>query len=163
MYPTCSERPPRRKRVSIGNNLTIINLSTMSTPHSTAHSGFLQTPPSLHNQFTHDHLIQRILRRQLGPHLYSDLEPTFSKLGAEAISHEKHRWTDDANRHLPEVIHWDGWGRRIDRLVTAEGWSKLKGFWAQTGMLEDIYSRRYGVHSRTVGFTKYDLGWMGLM
>ena len=127
----------------------------MTTQHSTAYSGFLQTPPSLHNPFIHDRVIQRILRRRVGAVLYSKLEPTFTRLAAEAISPEKLAWCDDTNRHLPEVIHWDGWGNRVDRLITAEGWRKLKGFWAQSGMLEEIYSRRYGVHSRTVGYTKY--------
>ena len=127
----------------------------MTTQHSTAYSGFLQTPPSLHNPFIHDRVIQRILRRRVGAVLCSKLEPTFTRLAAEAISPEKLAWCDDTNKHLPEVIHWDGWGNRVDRLITAEGWRKLKGFWAQSGMLEDIYSRRYGVHSRMVGYTKY--------
>lgn len=62
---------------------------------------------------------------------------------------------DDANRNLPSVIHWDGWGRRKDELVTSEGWKQLKEFWARSGLMEDIYSRKYGDKSRLVGFTKY--------
>lgn len=123
--------------------------------HSTAYSGFLQTPPTLHNPFTHDPLLHRILRRRLGDKLFAELKTTFTELAEEAISPEKLRWTNDSNRQLPEVIHWDGWGKRADILVTAHGWGQLKGFWAQSGMLEDIYSRRYGANSRTVGFTKY--------
>jgi hypothetical protein len=124
-------------------------------PHSTAFSGFFQTPPTLQNPFTSDILLQRILHRQLGSSLLARLTPTFTALANEAISPQIQSYVDDANRNLPQVIHWDGWGRRKDELLTAEGWKRLKGFWARSGMMEDIYSRPYDDKSRIVGFTKY--------
>jgi hypothetical protein len=130
-------------------------MSSDGPPHSTAYSGFFQTPPTLHNPFTGDNLLQRILQRQLGSQLLARLTPTFTALGDEAISPQTQAYFDDSNRNLPQVIHWDGWGRRKDELLTAEGWKKLKGLWARSGMMEDLYSRPYGEKSRIVGLTKY--------
>lgn len=133
-----------------------------SSEHSTAYTGFLQPPPTLHNPFTSDGTLQRILARHLGPSLLASVSSEFTALAEEAISPTILGHVDDANRNLPSVVHWDGWGRRKDELVTAEGWKRLKGFWARSGLMEDIYSRKYGEKSRIVGFTKYvpPLSWI---
>lgn len=126
-----------------------------SDDHSSAYTGFLQSPPQLHNPFTSDRLLHRVLTRHLGPSLLSTLSDEFTALAEEAISPKVLGYFDDTNRNLPSVVHWDGWGRRKDELVTAEGWKQLKGFWARSGLMEDIHSRKYGEKSRIVGFTKY--------
>ena len=123
-------------------------------PHSSSYDGFFQPPPTLHNPFTEDVLLHRILRRYLPPPLLTSLAPAFTALAAEAISPQKRSWLDDTRRNLPYVIHWDGWGNRVDDLRTPEGWGKLKAFWAQSGLMEDFYTRPYGSLSRLVGFTK---------
>jgi hypothetical protein len=128
----------------------------MSDPlHATAYTGFVQSPPTFHNPFTSDPLLHRILRRRLDPHLLATLTPTFTALGDQAISPQTLAYVTDANRNLPSVIHWDGWGVRKDTLQTSEGWRKLKGLWASSGMMEDIYLRPHGCQSRIVAFTKY--------
>jgi alkylation response protein AidB-like acyl-CoA dehydrogenase len=133
---------------------------TMSdSPHSTAYSGFQQQPPKLYNPFTTDSLLQRILTRYLGPKLLSSLSPTFTALAEQAISPQTQDYVDDANRNLPSVRHWDGWGTRKDELLTSQGWKILKHRWAQSGMMQDIYSRPHGSQSRIIAFTKYPPYW----
>jgi len=124
-------------------------------PPSSAYTGFLQTPPTLHNPYTADHLLRRVLTRRLGSKLLSELQPEFTALAEDSISKETKWLTDDANRDLPSVVHWDGWGVRKDELRTSEGWRKLKEFWARSGMMEDFFTRLHGSKSRIIGFTKY--------
>jgi Adaptive response protein AidB N-terminal domain len=128
--------------------------SSSDPPHSTAYSGFFQSPPSLKNPFTQDHLLHRILRRHLGDPLFKTLAPDFESLADEVISPQILAYCDDAHHNLPEVIHWDGWGIRKDELRTTEGWRKLKEFWARSGLMDDFYTRPHGAKSRVVGFTK---------
>ena len=134
---------------------TLITMSSSSNPlHSSAYSGFFQSPPALHNPFRQDCLLHRILSRYLGPSLLNQLTPTFTALAAESISPKILAYLQDTHRNLPEVIHWDGWGKRIDELLTPDGWRKLKEFWATSGIMKDFYARPYGSQSRIVGFTK---------
>lgn len=128
-----------------------------SDSHATAYKGFFQLPPTLSNPFTTDPLLHRILRHHLPPPLLSQLTPTFTALGAQSISAETISHNADVNQNLPSVKHWDGWGSRKDELLTSEGWKKLKGMWASSGLMKDFYSRQYGAESRIVGFTKYVL------
>jgi Adaptive response protein AidB N-terminal domain len=123
--------------------------------HSSVSTGFFQSPPSLPDPYTSDVLLQRILRRYLGPDLHSSLAPEFARLGSQAVSREMLALCADAHRNLPSVVQYDGWGARVDELVVANGWKKLKGVWAESGMLGDIYLRRYGEKSRFVGMIKY--------
>jgi len=131
--------------------------SPNNPPHSTAYTGFFQPRPALPNPFTDDPLLHRILRRHIGNQLFSNLAPEFVVLATEAISPRILGYGDDANRNLPSVTHWDGWGNRVDVLHTSEGWRKLKEFWARSGLMQDFYSRPYGPASRIVGWTKYAL------
>ena len=132
-------------------------MSSPDPPHSTAYTGFFQAPPAIRNPFTEDLVLQRILTRHLGLSLLDALRASFTNLGKEAVSRQIREYSDDAHRNLPYVVHWDGWGARKDKLYTTEGWQKLKGFWARSGIMEDFFSRKYGPQSRIVGFTKYVL------
>jgi len=126
----------------------------MSTSHATAYSGFFQSPPTLHNTFTSDSLLHRILKRHLDSSVLNSVTPAFTALGEEAVSRQILTYSNDAHTNLPRVIEWDGWGKRKDQLYTTEGWRKLKEFWARSGLMHDFYSRPYGAQSRIVGWTK---------
>jgi hypothetical protein len=129
-------------------------MTSSNPPHSTAYTGFLQTPPTIQNPFTKDLLLHRILRRQLPPSLLTSVTPTFTALASESISPQILSYLADTHYNLPQVIHWDGWGRRKDELRTPEGWKKLKEFWARSEMMKDFYQRPHGSDSRIIGFTK---------
>ena len=129
-------------------------MSSPNPPHSTAYKGFFQPPPTLPNPFTGDALLHRILRRHLGNELLTNISPSLTALANEAISPQILAYVADANRNLPSVTHWNGWGNRTDILHTSEGWRKLKEFWARSGLMEDFYSRPFGPYSRIVGWTK---------
>jgi len=124
-------------------------------PHSSTYTGFFQPRPNLPDPYTSDILLHRILNRHLGKPLHSSLRSEFVSLSSRAISPETTAYAEDTNRNLPSVVHFDGWGNRVDHLLVGEGWRQLKRFWAESGLLGDTYLRRYGDKSRLVGFTKY--------
>ena len=124
-------------------------------PPSSAYTGFFQTPPQTPNPLTSDPLLHRILHRYLPAPVLAANTPSFQTLAAEAVSARMREYTRDTELNLPTVINWDGWGKRKDELRTAEGWKRLKGFWAESGLMKDFYDRPDGEYSRLVGFTKY--------
>jgi Adaptive response protein AidB N-terminal domain len=126
-------------------------------PPSSAYAGFFQPSPQTPNPLTSDPLLRRILRRHLPAPVLAAATPSFQTLAAQSVSPRIREYTRDTNLNLPTVIHWDGWGKRKDELRTCEGWKRLKGFWAESGMMRDFYDRPYGEYSRLVGFTKYPL------
>ncbi|GLE02421.1 hypothetical protein PINS_up011259 [Pythium insidiosum] len=44
-------------------------------------------------------------------------------------------WADDAERHPPQLVQFDHWCRRVDRLVLAHGWQELKKEVAREGLI----------------------------
>ena len=50
--------------------------------------------------------------------------------------------------------HFDLAGRRIDRLVTSEGWRQLHDVSAREGLVAIAYERAYGAHSRLYQMAK---------
>lgn len=61
----------------------------------------------------------------------------------------------DAETHLPSVEHQDLWGHTKNRLVTSEGWRRLKDFGVSQGMLSTFYDGEYRQYARIIGFTKH--------
>ncbi len=49
--------------------------------------------------------------------------------------------------HEPTLVQYDAWGQRVDRLVTGEGWRRLKDVAAREGIVANSYGtarNRYG-------------------
>ena len=46
------------------------------------------------------------------------------------------------------------YGRRVDRLITSEGWRGLKGVLAEEGVVSIPYLRKQGASSRVYSFLK---------
>lgn len=64
-------------------------------------------------------------------------------------------WCADAERNIPYVRHWDSWGRRVDELITTEGWRKLQDLGISEGIVAIGHEATYGQHSRVYQFLKY--------
>lgn len=72
--------------------------------------------------------------------------------------------TLDTQQHEPTLVQYDAWGQRVDKLVTGEGWKRLKGVAAQDAIVAESYSRpeatsgggraRLGQHARLFAFTR---------
>lgn len=44
----------------------------------------------------------------------------------------------------PRLQQYDAWGRRVDRIITCDAWTRLKGISAQEGLVASGYERTYG-------------------
>ena len=49
----------------------------------------------------------------------------------------------DAELNPPDLQHFDAWGRRVDQLITSEGWRKLHDVSAEEGLIAIAYERKY--------------------
>lgn len=44
----------------------------------------------------------------------------------------------------PRLQQYDAWGRRVDRIITCDAWTRLKHISAQEGLVASGYERTYG-------------------
>ncbi|CDU23725.1 uncharacterized protein SPSC_02354 [Sporisorium scitamineum] len=72
--------------------------------------------------------------------------------------------TLDSPQHEPTLVQYDAWGQRIDKLVTGEGWKRLKGVCAEEAIVAESYPRgeakngggrdKIGKHARLFAFVR---------
>ncbi|GAC96693.1 acyl-CoA dehydrogenase [Pseudozyma hubeiensis SY62] len=72
--------------------------------------------------------------------------------------------TLDTPQHEPTLVQYDAWGKRVDKLVTGEGWKRLKGVCASDAIVAESYARpeakfgggrdKLGQHARLYAFTR---------
>jgi acyl-CoA dehydrogenase len=86
---------------------------------------FVQPAPQLDDPYVHDPFLAGWLDRRLGPDGHAAAKDRLSALAAEAAGPllEAHR---DAESNPPRLVRYDGWGERVDRVVTAPGWETLR-------------------------------------
>ncbi|HEX8725747.1 MAG TPA: acyl-CoA dehydrogenase family protein [Gemmatimonadaceae bacterium] len=113
--------------------------------------GFVQTPPSLGNQYTDD----RVLRSYLASALTADERqaagPQLERMGALAGG-ELYR-QQLAERELePVLVQWDAWGNRVDRIETTPLWRRAEAIAAREGLVALAYERPFGERSRVLQF-----------
>ncbi|CBQ67513.1 conserved hypothetical protein [Sporisorium reilianum SRZ2] len=72
--------------------------------------------------------------------------------------------TLDSPQHEPTLVQYDAWGQRVDKLVTGEGWKRLKGVCAEEAIVAESYPRneakngggrdKIGQHARLFAFVR---------
>ncbi|KAJ0392084.1 hypothetical protein ATCC90586_010441 [Pythium insidiosum] len=72
----------------------------------------------------------------------------------EAKLPQYQEWADDAERHPPQLVQYDHWCRRVDRLVLAHGWQELKKEVAREGLIHLGYHTPSKTTGRLHQFTK---------
>lgn len=116
-------------------------------------TGFYQDPPRLTNQYTDDRLLRDYLGRKLPPDMLAEIEPDLEQFGERVVG-DIAAWGDDAERQEPQLVQYDAWGRRIDRIEVARGWRELDRISAEEGLVAIGYARQYGPLSRVYQFAK---------
>ncbi|MCE7736378.1 MAG: acyl-CoA dehydrogenase [Candidatus Heimdallarchaeota archaeon] len=114
---------------------------------------FIQEGPKLENQYSSDTLLQTFLSQSLPDTILQKIEPKLKTLGGRVISDILEMGRDASNIE-PELIQYDEWGNRVDRVVVSSGWRKLKNVAAEEGLITTGYERKYGEYSRIIQFTK---------
>ncbi|XP_066545546.1 acyl-CoA dehydrogenase family member 11 [Amia ocellicauda] len=111
---------------------------------------FFQERPMLKNPFLEDALLQNYLKRHLpSQEVWADLERFGERLCSEV---DTLGW--QCEERPPHLLHYDPWGRRIDRIVTCPAWARMKEISAQEGMVAAGYERKYGDWSRVYQMSK---------
>ena len=113
--------------------------------------GFVQTPPSLGNQYTDDRVLRSYLARALNADELQAAAPQLERMGALAGG-ELYR-QQLAERELePVLVQWDAWGNRVDRIETTPLWRRAEEIAAREGLVALAYERPFGERSRILQF-----------
>lgn len=114
---------------------------------------FFQDPPELRNQYDEDRLLRAILRRAIAAADLAEIEADLRRFGDRVLG-DIATHADDANAHAPELVPYDPWGHRIDRIDVSHGWKELERISAEEGLVAIGYERRHAAASRLHQFAK---------
>ncbi|XP_050974901.1 acyl-CoA dehydrogenase family member 11 [Labeo rohita] len=111
---------------------------------------FFQERPLLTNPFTQDALLRAYLRRHLPE---QEVERDLLRFGERLVA-EIDALGRQCELKPPVLQHYDAWGRRVDRILTCDAWTRLKRISAQEGLVAAGYERTYGDWSRVYQMSK---------
>jgi putative acyl-CoA dehydrogenase len=114
---------------------------------------FFQKGPETKNTFRSDRLLQNLLEKNLSKDHWQKARSELDKLG-ERCATDLQKFSEDAEKHPPNLVSFDPWGKRIDEIEVSEGWKKLEHAAATEGIVATGYEREFGEHSRLVQFAK---------
>jgi acyl-CoA dehydrogenase len=108
---------------------------------------FIQSPPSLGNQYRDDAFLQSYLRRKLPAQMLSEIGGGLDELGGLAGG-ELYSLQLEDRLHEPELVQWDAWGNRVDRIEVTPLWKRAAQIAATSGVVALAYERAHGRYSR---------------
>ncbi|HEY8040613.1 MAG TPA: acyl-CoA dehydrogenase family protein [Polyangiaceae bacterium] len=108
---------------------------------------FFQDPPTLGNQFTGDKALRSYLERALPDDVRRAVEPELAEMGELSGGSlyeldQRHRGTE------PQLVQWDAWGNRVDRIEVTPVWEVAARLAAEKGVVATAYERKHGEYSR---------------
>ena len=116
-------------------------------------ASFTQDAPDPGDPWRDDPLLGGWLERLLPPDALLALEPEFEALGAIAGGPlYELQLADRLNE--PELVQWDAWGNRVDRIEVTPLWRECERIAATHGLVATGYEPRYGRHARIAQFVK---------
>ena len=129
------------------------------TPSSST-AGFFQPSPQIPNLYQDDTAIQRALSLFTAPAVLNQATPSLTSLATRVLSPKILRHMASAEHDPPHVQHFDTFGRRVDNLITSEGWRGLQEFGIAEGMVSLPYQNTQAEYSRVLWAARYVL-WCG--
>jgi alkylation response protein AidB-like acyl-CoA dehydrogenase len=112
---------------------------------------FFQDPPRLGNEYQDDPLLRELLQIRLPPEVLASVEPELAELGALSGGRLFELQLEDRLSE-PQLVQWDPWGNRVDRIELTPLWREAAILAARHGLVATAYERRFGAWSRTVQF-----------
>ncbi|KAF2168972.1 hypothetical protein M409DRAFT_65307 [Zasmidium cellare ATCC 36951] len=125
---------------------------------SSATTGFFQQQPAPSDLFNEDEALQRIFRFHLPLRTQHSIKPDLQHMSKLVTTPQILAWNADAERNTPYVRTWDSWGKRIDQLITSEGWRELQNLGIREGIVAIGHEKefgRFGRFGRVYQFLKY--------
>jgi putative acyl-CoA dehydrogenase len=114
---------------------------------------FIQDKPQLSNQFISDILLVSYLQGILPSDVYDAVKEDFTTFGQRVVL-DLLDMGNDVMMNEPELINYDAWGNRIDKVQVSSGWVQLKDVSAIEGLVGLGYHRSHNEFSRIIQFTK---------
>ena len=114
---------------------------------------FVQQFTAAPDLYATDHALRATLDRLLGADGHAAAKGQLHALAADAAGplREAHL---DAEAHPPELVQYDGWGRRVDQVRTSAGWETLRRAAAEYGLVsvpyDDDARKTWGAGARVV-------------
>ncbi|CAP35829.2 Protein CBG18356 [Caenorhabditis briggsae] len=126
-------------RMASSSSATNATIAARHTQYSHAKTGcFNQDAPTLHNPYKDDPILDRILRRLLSESQYLRVAEDLTKFG-DRITSEIDQLGRQAELEQPRLEQQDAWGKRIDKLIVCNEWTKLKQICAEEGVISIGY------------------------
>lgn len=108
---------------------------------------FTQSAPALANQYLDDRLLTSLLRRVLPTDMLREIEPQLTEFG-ERVASEFYPAQLQDHDFKPELIPFDAFGNRIDRVTLSPFWQQAGAIAASNGLVAAGYEKKYRQHAR---------------
>lgn len=108
---------------------------------------FVQTAPTLGNQYRDDAFLRSYLQRKVPEPALAAMTPELDELGAIAGG-ELYSLQLADRENEPTLLQWDAWGNRIDRIEVTPLWKRAAQIAASAGLIAIAYERTHGRYSR---------------
>ena len=108
---------------------------------------FTQSPPRLGNQYRDDVFLRTYLRRKLPGEMLAQIDAELDDMG-DLAGHELYELQLQDRRNEPELLQWDAWGNRVDRIDVTPLWRRAAVVAASSGLIAIPYEQRHGRFSR---------------
>jgi len=99
---------------------------------------FVQHVPDIDDVYASDFVLRRALDRSLGEVGHKAAAPMLESL-SEDVAHQLREAHRQAESHPPELVAYDAWGARVDRIETPWGWERQREAAAQHGVVSLPY------------------------
>jgi alkylation response protein AidB-like acyl-CoA dehydrogenase len=118
---------------------------------SEAPEPFVQDAPRPRDAWAQDWLLRSYLTHRLPATAVARLTPQLRELAALAAGP---LWDAQLADRLsePELVHWDAWGNRVDRITLTPVWQHAERLATRHGLVALAYEREYGAWSRVAQF-----------
>lgn len=111
-----------------------------------ARMSFLQTAPTLGNQYEADDALRSLLARLLPPEVLRETEPSLYAMGRLSADLYPLQLADRLNE--PRLTQWSAWGERLDHIELTPLWGEAERIAAEQGVVATAYERAHGALSR---------------
>jgi acyl-CoA dehydrogenase len=108
---------------------------------------FIQTPPSIGNQYREDPFLRGYLQRKCPRGVLAGIEADLDEMGALAGG-ELYRMQLEDRTNEPKLTQWDAWGNRIDRIELTTLWKRAAEIASMRGLIAIPYDAEHGRFSR---------------
>ena len=112
---------------------------------------FVQSPPTLGNQYSDDRVLRAYLERTLGTEALAAARPQLERMGTLAGGELYAQQLAELELE-PRLVQWDAWGNRVDRIELTPLWQRAEQIAAREGLIALPHEAPFGALSRVLQF-----------